>query len=236
MRTLKNAVAVSALALSISTIAASVNDVGDADSFGRDVKYLGAKSAPTVFLRTDCSEIPAGSIDRCIVVNPNTAAVPLDQDNLLSIKIPGGSSRSLLCYSITTTISYQVVSSPTIKAQMLFMLDHTVAIESSALKASNIVDFNTGLPANGKLTFPLSAYYEERILDVNVNEGKRQTFSRDCVGGFINKQLLQAGYGLTSAQVAAFFASPITIRMGTTGRVARARSGNYSFGVRVYGD
>ena len=66
-------------------------EVGDADSFGREVRWLGLM-AGSVFLQPNCS---AGDAS-CVALNPAPAPTSFDVPDIAVVTLPGGSSQSLL--------------------------------------------------------------------------------------------------------------------------------------------
>ena len=223
----------------VASAAPPVADVGDADSFGRTNKYLGAKSGPMVWLRTDCAAGPSnpmGPNDRCVVVNANGPQTAIDQADLASIRLPGGSTHSLICFAITTVYTYTLVGPSTGKAQGLFLLNHAVTIQSNVFNNPALTDPYTGQPMNGRITIPLSGFYHSQTLQAGESVGDLQTNTRSCIGGIVSIASLKGTYGLTTSQVNAFFANPVTVTLGATGQVFRSDRGQYSMGFRLYGD
>src|SRR6478736_4108040 len=65
------------------TAGVAASDVGDADSFGRNARWIGLMSSGTIFLTDfpdDCdpANFPNGPDDHCIVVNPQPAITTFD--------------------------------------------------------------------------------------------------------------------------------------------------------------
>lgn len=233
MRSTQIAMTAVLLMLTNATFAALVDDVGDADSFGRSVKYLGAKSAPFVYLEPDCSLL--GTIqDRCVNIAA-TGSTSISQSGLITFKIPAFSTRSLVCFSYNLYTSYEFANYTAVKRQSQFSVRPTYTIESSVLNNPSIIDPFTSAPANGKLVGSLSSYNVYRSIGPGDYDFESQFFSRQCSGGLISKAFLQSA-GLTSSQIAAFFASPITITIASAGSVSGLEYGGYQFGFRLFGD
>src|SRR5690348_9870020 len=74
--------------------APAVDDVGDADSFGRNVTYLGLAQTLSVAVVDDCSTSDP-TLERCIVANPAPAPTAFDEANLATINLPAKATKSL---------------------------------------------------------------------------------------------------------------------------------------------
>src|SRR5260221_6705915 len=82
----------------------SAADVGDADSFGRNVHFIGVAQTGTVQFAPDCTpdpNSPPGPDDRCVVVDPTTTTT-FEARDIGRIKLPAKASNSILCHSITS--------------------------------------------------------------------------------------------------------------------------------------
>ena len=232
MRVFKYLLAFGLAAATPAAFAALADDVGDADTFGRSVKYLGGKGAPMLNLTQDCANV--ATFDRCILITPNSF-VNIDQSNLLSIKLPSFSTLSMVCFSVTTNISYRFNNTSTARMQHSFSMWPTFTIESTVLNNPSIIDPTTGLPANGKLVSRLNSFSVINSLQPGDTEQQSLSFSRECVGGLVSRSYL-LGIGLTSSQVTSFFANPITITFGAAGTANNVLFASYLMGVRLYGD
>src|SRR4030095_16747355 len=82
----------------------TVEEVGDPDSFGRDVIYLGNAQTSNVALQGDCTPdpmFPRAPNDRCIVLNAQPAATSFNEDGLATLALPAESTKSLICFALT---------------------------------------------------------------------------------------------------------------------------------------
>src|SRR5262245_43422531 len=73
------------------------DEVGDADSFGRAVVYLGFAQAAAVSLETTCPPPPL-PFGRCVPLNAQPGPTSFNETNLATMLIPGKSTNSLLCF------------------------------------------------------------------------------------------------------------------------------------------
>src|SRR5262245_59953677 len=103
------ACAAASLALASSLAIAAVPtiaDVGDPDSFGRPVKYLGVIQIPVVDFETDCTGAGPPDQVRCVTLNPQPAATTFADPDMALMNLPAKASNSLLCFHLTPFISY----------------------------------------------------------------------------------------------------------------------------------
>jgi hypothetical protein len=91
-----------ALAPSLVTAAAAptVEDVGDPDSFGRNVTYLGLAQTTVVTLTDDCTGSDP-TIERCIVNQPAPLSTNFNETDLATMNLPAKATKSLVCFAIT---------------------------------------------------------------------------------------------------------------------------------------
>lgn len=214
-------------------------DVGDVDSFGRNVRWLGLMSFTGLTLRQDCTPMdgdPPGM--RCMQVNPTDAGSQMQQfTDVAHMTLPGRSANSLLCHWLTPTISggFNNLTGYDDRNSRLVVLP-SLTVENAALDAPGLVDPETGLPLNGKLDVFLSSNYVVEHLDANEQVPLRYTASRTCIGGYVSKQQLMSYYGLSEAQAADFFRNPTTIHLNMQVIASQVQFANISYGLRFVGD
>jgi hypothetical protein len=211
------------------------DDVGDSDSFGRNVKWLGLASM-NVTLTSDCSDpdIAAG----CQVVNPAPGAVTsFHFDDLAHISLPANSANSLLCYwlSPVLTVTY---NNPTATNTVGFLrYSPTLTIENPVLNDPSLIDPTTGLPFSGSLITGMTS--SERLdtpLPAGTSFTQRTRDSAVCIAGFMSRRQLVETYGLTDAQAKEFFKKPTVVRMNIAGTSRYISDAALIFGFRIVGD
>ncbi|MBB6096380.1 hypothetical protein HNQ60_005302 [Povalibacter uvarum] len=229
------ALGVCMLAASLGATAQTVADVGDPDSFGRSVTYLGLVQTKAVYLEADCSVVtdPDG---RCITLLPAPATTRFDEANLGTMRLPAYATRTHLCYQLNANVLYNMFNPSSTARPASFFGRATIEIENTVLNNPALVDPNTGLPYNGKISFTLSANTETFTLAPFEQKFKSGWENRNCLGGLISRRGLIGTYGLTSAQAAEFFRRPITLRFGATGGGYSVEYGQFFYGMRIYGD
>ncbi len=209
--------------------------VGDADSFGRNVRYLGVAQTIPIQMQDDCTGAPPEV--RCVTLAAAPAVTTFTEVDLESIELPGRSTKSLICFAVTPFVSFQFqndtgVSQPS--AQFNVTLD--VTIENELLDDAALINPQTGLPFGGELTVPLSTYRESRSMAAGERAFKQLTLSRNCVGGIVSKESLAGTFGLPEDVVEDFFKKDILVRFGARGTAQLVSFANDSIGVRLYGD
>lgn len=218
--------------------AAGTPEVGDADSFGRAVKYLGLAQL-SVEMRQDCTPDPTHPPqpnERCVTLNPAPEATSFRERDIAVIRLPARSSNSLLCHSLTPAFTFSFYNG-TADAQYGYVHGGAlIAIESEVLNDPTLVNPRTGAPYGGKIELSLTTYFEDKMLPAGAYESKTMLLSRNCIGGFVSKQALVQAYGLSEAQAAEFFRKPITLRFGANGSALMTDYLQYLYGIRVYGD
>ena len=216
----------------------STPEVGDIDSFGRAAKYLGLVQV-TVALQSDCTTDPLNPPppnERCVVVNPAPEATNFSERDLAVIRLPARSTNSLLCHTLTPGLSFGFYNGTGADQYGYVSARALITVESEVLNDPTILNPSTGQPYGGKLETSLSTYHEDKMLAPNAYESKTMFLTRHCIGGFLSKQALVQGYGLTEAQAAELFRKPITLRFGASGSTQMTEYLHYLYGMRIYGD
>ncbi|MCX7034773.1 MAG: hypothetical protein NT046_12550 [Arenimonas sp.] len=220
----------------ISPAAVTVEEVGDAGSFGKPVKWLGLMSG-FVYLSTDCTP-PAGepADPNCVTLNPAPATTVFNAVDLASITLPGKSSQTLLCHWQTPIVSYRFAND-TLSAQIAnFRATPRYRIESEVLDDPALINPSTGVAFGGQLELPLTAFAKSKLVEPGYFESETLTSTRMCIGGLVSKASLVDQYGLTEAQATQFFRKPITITLSISGQARMVDNANINFGTRITGD
>jgi hypothetical protein len=226
------------LVATASFAAPTIEEVGDVDSFGRAIKYLGVKSTPYILLDSVCTPDPQAPDDRCVVIPAPNAPAPiaLNEPALATLRLPANAARSLLCFSFQP-IGYVYYSNQTaINQPTSFSLRATVSIQSDVFNDPQLIDPTTNAPLNGRIDIPLTLFSEGRTLAAGHYEHKSLTGSRVCTGGLISRSVLVDGYGLSNLQAAQFFARPITLSFGLAVNARTVEYAYLAYGTRIYGD
>ncbi len=219
--------------------AVTEDQVGDADSFGRDKIYLGVSQTTPVVVQADCTGSPPEEV--CIEHLPAPATTSVDEFDLGMIELPDRASNSLLCFTFTqfSTWLWGNTTGSTQTGSMGLLL--TVQIENDVLNGLTNSD---GFPFNGSLfldntgaPFPEGILVSTRqnTLPDGAFEIQRERTTRSCTGGLVSARSLRAE-GLTDAQIKDFFKEPMTVRFGVRGTVRMTEVAIFFGGIRIYGD
>lgn len=217
-------------------------EVGDAESFGRNVKWIGLLQAGNVSLQADCTPVPGdpppGPDDRCVTLNPAPATTSFDLPDIGRIKLPARASSSLLCHWLSPIAFYTLQNATGVfqpNAQIRFQ--PYIVIENPVLADPSLIDPGTGLPFGGRLETSFAASYRDSMsMQPGDRHSRQWSESRTCIAGFMSKRNLVEGYGLTDAQARNFFRSEMTLRFGLRGSAALVTGANVIYGLRVMGD
>ena len=237
---MKNSVIALGLLVSLAAQAApTVEEVGDPDSFGRDVIYLGNAQTSNVALQADCTPdpmFPPAPNDRCIVLAAQPAPTSFNEDGLATLQLPADSTKSLVCFALTPNVNFEFLNLTGVQqANARYNARAVITIENEVLDDPTLIDPATGLPYGGKMTLPLSTYSESRSIAAGERAQKSMFLSRHCIGGLVSKRSLVAS-GLNEAQAKQFFKKPMKFTFGASGTVQIVDFANFFYGIRLYGD
>lgn len=217
-------------------------EVGDSESFGKNVKWIGLLQTGNVSLQTDCTPVPGdpppGPDDRCVTLNPAPAITTFDLPDIGRIKLPGRSTNSLLCHWLSPIALYTMQNTTGAFApNATFTLAPYIVVENPVLADPSLIDPSTGLPFGGRLETSFAATYRDSMsMQPGERQSRRWSESRTCIAGFISKKNLVEGLGLTDAQARNFFRSDMTLRFGLRGTAQLVTNASLIYGLRVMGD
>jgi hypothetical protein len=212
----------------------SVADVGDADSFGRSLQWLGLTDM-SVVLSADCSSVDPSLNCQTLAAIPATTNFSFTDLN--HVTLPKNAANSLLCYWLSPllTVSYSNPTASPVVARL--RVTPTLTVENPVLAMPGLIDPTTGLPFAGHL---LTSMTSSQILAVPLPAGlsftERKRDSAVCIAGFLSRKALVESYGLTDAQAKDFFKNPTTLRLNLSGSAQYVADANLYFGLRIIGD
>lgn len=213
--------------------APTVEDVGDVDSFGRNLTWLGVTNGFTT-LAPSCD--PA-SPTPCQALAPSPGATSFGFTDIARIALPAKASHSLLCYwySPVLTVNYRNDTASPVVARLT--INPTLTVENPVLTDPALIDPTTGAPFGGRLQTAMSSFERfEAPLPAGVGYTERTRDSAVCIAGFITRRNLIDGFGLTPAQADEFFKKPMTVRLNVSGTAQHVGFASMIFGLRIIGD
>lgn len=211
--------------------AVTVEDVGDVDSFGRNLKWLGVASA---FINLDTACDPA-STDLCQAIGPGQTA--FNFTDAARLTLPGKSAKSLMCYWFSPVINVTYSNPGTTSAVSLLRYSPTLTVENPMLADPALIDPTTGAPFAGRLTTSMTSSERfEVALPPGTAITERLRDSNVCMAGFLNRRMMIDTYGFSESQADEFFKKPMTIRLNISGAVRGVSFASLIFGLRIIGD
>lgn len=213
--------------------ALTVEEVGDPDSFGRNLRWLGVAQL-NARVTSDCT---GWTEPGCQVMTTPGALTTFSFTDLARIRLPPKATKSLLCYWLSplVTVTYQNPGASTVNA--LLRYSPTLTIENPVLNDPALINPMTGLPFGGRLeTGMTSSEFYEVPLAPGVEFTQRSRDSAVCIAGFLSRRALVDTYGLTDVQAAAFFQQETVVRMNLAGAVNHVTDADFIFGFRIIGD
>lgn len=214
-------------------------EVGDADSFGRNVRWLGLVSSVPLALRTSCAPLPGEPTDqRCAEVDPAAFGTRMARfDNVATMTLPGRSANSLICHWLTPTAAANFANYSGMDDRTGRMAIYPrLTVVNDVFNEPGLVDPVTGEPIVGKIDIALSSLWSSVPLDNGEFTFQRNSSTRTCIGGFITKRVLMEGYGLSERQATAFFANPTTLQLGVDVATQHVSNASVILSVRWLGD
>ncbi len=224
---------------SIGTKAYTNEQVGDANSFGRNVKFVGMVQSGVLQIAPDCTPDPAfppGPNDHCVVPDVN-GFVSVNFPAMGQVLIPGKSVKTLLCHWQTPFATF-IYQNPTgvYQGNARAQIAATYKIENEVLSDPTLLDPNTGLPYGGSFQTALSSISDTRGLQPGDFQNYSDNDTRVCNAGIISKRALIEGYGLSEAQATQFFQKDTIITIGLVGSTRRVSDASVIIGTRFVGD
>jgi hypothetical protein len=212
-------------------------DVGDADSFGRNLKWLGAMNG-FVYFGSTCPRANAPAWERCQPIVAQTVETPFAFGDIASIRLPARASTSLLCQWVTPILSLTHQNTTNTRTYSYFRYWPTITIVSGALSDPASINTITGQSFGGKLIIPMTSHgaWINKPLEPGVVFGERSRDSQVCLGGVLNRRVLIESYGMSEELADKLFASPMDVSLSVQGNLRNVREGYLTLGVRMVGD
>lgn len=227
------------LGVSVAAMAAppTAAEVGDANSFGKKVEWIGVLQTGNVFITGlgGCAGITLGPDDRCVEHTPGTAT-EVDYVDLGRITLPKKSAQSLICHWTTPVATFRLHNGTGGPVSGEFSTFANYRFESTVLQDPNLINQAINAPFNGYIDVQIPVHTESLTLADGAFKQQSPRGTRTCIGGVINLANLIDYYGLSEKQAKKFFDEPITIRGGVWIRANYVSNARVSFGTRFTGD
>jgi hypothetical protein len=221
----------------------SVADVGEPDSFGKNVKFLGTASTGVVFVYRSCDpaillaelELVLGADDRCLAQPFGAGTVSATFTDLGRITIPGRSVDNVVYFVLNNTAGSETQNTFANGIPVFSSYIPRITIESAALNDPAALDPNTGQPLNGVLT--VSAFGTKifnKTVPANDFEFFYDSYSSAATRGFARSYF--ADLGLPQTVINNLYRQPMTIRLGMRVATRNVSFGQYFYAMRLTGN
>jgi hypothetical protein len=204
--------------LAVTAAAPTAAEVGDADSFGRNVTYLGLAQTLPITITSDCTGSDS-TLETCIVSSPPPLATSFSVADATTVSLPAKATKSLVCFAFTPFLSVSWANNTGGPQIARFSASADIRIENPVLDDPALINPNTGLPFGGSISLSLSTWHNTHSIANGDFEDESSQQTRSCIAGVISKGQLVAAYGLTDALANQFFKKPMTLHFGTHGSV-----------------
>ena len=166
---------------------AAALDVGDADSFGRPLRWLGVVGSEAVNINSDCaSQDPE---QPCLQIDPDTHSGSGEYRDIGSITLPAGSTHSQICHWLSPTMNAYFANHTGLDDRNArFTVFPSVTFENAVLNNPALVDPNTGEPLAGKVELGVPSISIDAVLDNGERTNARNTATRTCTGGLFEQE------------------------------------------------
>ena len=225
----------------------TVDDVGDADSFGQNAHFMGAASGFIVLQTDPCttptptptpsppSVNPANS-NQCFEITDTSVTTPFDAENSSRINLPGNAAKTIIYPVLNFFYTYNMNNTTGAPAQARFQFTANITIVSSVLNDPSCIDPNTSAPCGGQLTFQFTPnrVFDDRHLDTGEHAQVRLTLTRAGNAGIGKANLI--GEGLPAALVDKLFKNPMTLQLNVIGSARDVDFANITDNMRLFGD
>jgi hypothetical protein len=208
-------------------------DVGDVDSFGHGVLYLGHIQTLSVGIHDSCVGNDP-SKQRCITIVPN-GRTPFNESELAVIRLPARATRSILCTNAMLFLNVESANHGASTAFQSLSFTAEVTVENPVLDDPSLINLRTGAPFNGSLQLGVAGIFERHSMPPGAFEQMNDGRAAVCTAG-LHKSVLMQSFGLSDALATQFFRRPMVIHFGASGATELVDGAQLFYSVRLYGD
>lgn len=222
--------------LAVAAAAPTLAEVGDVDSYGRNLTWLGLTQGNVTLTRSGCASPPVPDLP-CLALNPAPAFTNFAFEDIARVVLPAKASNSLLCHWLSPVLDIGYQNPTAVPAVGRLFYTPTLTIENEVLNDPALIDPTTGLPFGGKLRTSMTASERFEVpLAAGMLLNSRERDSAVCIAGFITRRSLTDMYGLTDTQAKQFFKKKTTVRMNISGQAQYVDEASLVLGLRIVGD
>jgi hypothetical protein len=218
-------------------------DVGEPDSFGKNVKFFGTAATGVVYVYHSCDptvlltelNLTLGADDRCLAHTVGGATSTGTFDDIGRITIPGRSADNVIYFITNNTVNNDIRNDFANGLPVFFRYTPRLTIESTALNDPLAVDPTTGVPLNGVLTVNIaSTKIFNKTVSANDSEFYFDNYSSAATRGFARSYF--ADLGLPQSVINKLYNRPMTIKLGMRVSVRGVFFGQYLYSMRFTGN
>lgn len=158
---------------------------------------------------------------------------------IASVTVSGSYGRSTLCANPNGQAIYVFKrTDPSGWDLSTFSFDYRYELQSSVLNDPSMINPRTGLPFNGKLTFPvISAFTDQLFMGPSQRILKNQKIaSLECGYPLVTYGNLISLFGLSSYNAQRVMSGSMTIKLFITGNLMQTEGASFSMQLRMIGD
>lgn len=209
----------------------------DPYSFGHRMQFLGLTQSGAIQIDLDCSDplVTHNPGDTCNTLLPEPQSTSFQQQNLVSITVPGRSARTIICPVITAYIQYDMTNTTGVTTTGNIQFTPSFIVTNVALNDPRAINPVTGQPYNGSMVFgPLDTLAKVRLLQAGEFYEDAMEPSRFCIAGLDKANLVADG--LPPDLVDEFFHDDTTFTLQVSGNASMVSFGSVLYGIRFLGD
>jgi hypothetical protein len=213
--------------------APTATDVGDADSFGHGVVFLGQIQTLPVGLHSSCVGNDQ-TRQRCVTLVPN-GQTSFAESDLGVIRLPARATRTLLCTNAMLFLNTESANDDSSPAMQSLSFTADVTVENPVLDDPSLINPRTGTAFNGTLQIGVVGFFERHTMAAGAFEQSNDGKAAVCTAG-LRKSVLMQVYGLSDALATQFFRRPMVVHFGANGATELVDGAQLFYSVRLYGD
>jgi hypothetical protein len=199
--------------------AVTVADVGEPDSFGKNVKFFGTAVTGAVYMHKGCDAaslsvdgIVLGVDDRCLDVTNTLVTSTATFNDIGRINLPAKSADNVIYFIANNLFNYSIFNSTATANFGRLTYSPSVTIESDALLDPAALNPDTGLPMNGSFTTGINGSKTfNRTYQTGASDFGLERYSTAATRGFARSYF--ADLGLSNHVINQIYKKPMTIKL-----------------------
>jgi hypothetical protein len=221
----------------------SEGDVGEVDSFDKNVKFMGTASSGVIYVYSSCDPaillsdlgVTLGADDRCLAATNPAVTTTVIFDDVARINLPAKATSNIVYMINNHTINWQFENTSVGNVSAAMSYSPRITIESIALNDPAAINPDTGLPMNGSYTTTGNGTKSITQTLVQAEFANFvESYSRANTTGL--SRSFFAALGLPNSVINELYKKPMTIRLGARLSVRNVPFGQYVYTARFLGN